>query len=408
MLLQAVFIYLGCLWYISPFFSDLPTLAKALPVFLGLFWGIFVVQGPTALIEKNIFTVYAAVGFIYSVVVAVLIKSDWALFMQVNMLFVGLLAYYIATPLTMQPYAILWIIAIVAVPSAIINNIIQGHSFANVVGALAGTRSTFTMVGATHHVMGLLGSLSLLSAWATWKDNSLVQDKRKIMTFICAVVGTTLLITSGARSYILAVVVAVAATLLFSGNLRKLFYLALVLPIVLVCTLYATGLMASRDSVLGSLLQFRGSGQETDATSGRSDLWDFHMHLFSRSPAVGHTLLDMQMLPVIGPGGVRLSVLRTDGIEASASTESFYDYFLARDGLTSIVTFSFFYALYAVAVWRRDIVFFSCMVFWFVATFGAPLLRISYSVENFLMALVVTQCYRRSAGKPSIAVGSCQ
>ena len=402
MRVQVLYIALTCAWYVSPFYETIPTVLKACPIFIGLIIGACFLGSPTVLIQKNFFSIFVVLGVIYSVLVALLIKGDYALFMQINMLFVGFYAYNIACPYRMQPYAVLWIIMFMALPLSVANNLVQGHPFSNVLGALSGTRSTFTIPGGTHHIMGLLGALSVLGALATLNEAALPRQKRAKMALFCTLLGCALLITSGARSYLLAIAVTIPVALIFRGQLRRQAWLAYALPFAAVPLLYYGGSIASREADIGQLLKLSKDPAEVEATAGRYDLWLFHISLWEQSPVFGNTLdelySDEQALNHDG-GSVQV---RSDGSLALASTESFYDYFLARDGLTSVVTFAFFYGLYCLSIRRGDIVFFSYMLFWFVASFGTALLRITYSIDNFLMALFLTQCYRQLPGLKNV------
>jgi hypothetical protein len=392
---QVLYIALTCVWYVSPFYQSLPTILKASPIFIGLIIGACLLGSPTVLIQKNVFSIFVVLGVVYGVVVALLIKSDHALFMQINMLFVGFYAYYIACPYKMQPYAVLWIIIFMALPLSVANNLVQGHPFSNVLGALSGTRSTFTIPGGTHHIMGLLGALAVLGALATLKEPGLPRQKRAKMASFCTLLGCALLITSGARSYLLAIVVTVPIAHIFRGQLRRRAWLAYALPLAAVPLLYYGGSIASREADIGQLLKLSKDPAEAEATAGRYDLWLFHISLWEESPVFGNTLEDLYSDENALDHDGRSVQVRSDGSAALATTESFYDYFLARDGLTSVVTFAFFYCLYCISIRRGDIVFFSYMVFWFVASFGTALLRITYSIDNFLMALFLIQCYRQ-------------
>jgi hypothetical protein len=393
--LQWLFIIGSSAWFASPIFTDLPTIAKCAPILVGLLLGVCIFATPRILLTVNIFTAYAFVGLLYSIVVAALIKEDSGLVLQINMLFIGMLAYYLATPYRMKPTFIMWIIGLVVLPSALGNALMSGVGLQSMLGSFGGRRTEFTIFGGTHHVMGAMGALCILAAWNGYrlKKNAII-DISAISIMVTACVGSALLISSGARAFAGGLVVAFATALLVKMLLKTAPLLACVVPLVLVPMLYWGAYNVNTNVDVVAFLHPLRDADTADVTSGRIAMWEQHMERFKASPVIGHRLADVEPMAMFDNLGNRSHYIAPDGSITKAGTESLFDYVLARDGLSGIVTIGFYYALFLVGIMRRNEELRLVMLFTLASSVGQPLLRITYVLESFVLGVMLAQAYR--------------
>lgn len=159
-----------------------------------------------------------------------------------------------------------------------------------------------------------------------------------------------------------------------------------VLPLSLAAGLILSLYLATFNPYLAEDLQLSRNdlGGQYTAFSGRDTLWRYNMLSFQQSPLIG-----------AGSNMVRVSaddqLINQFGERVSAGSETYFDYYLARDGIIGIV-----YLL----LWISILVFSSIklpnylsifIVFAFLATVGSAMLKNFYSPSFFILTCVLFQ-----------------
>jgi hypothetical protein len=274
---------------------------------------------------------------------------------------------------------------------------VHGFNFSLVIGSIGPLeRTPLVPLNGTHHFLGIFSTLYFLEAYI----NKRVVDCSVAMLFMSQ---------AGSMAYIIAAVIAVLADqafrLFFSirfGRRTRIIKIGRLVTIAffIFLPLYFFASVNTTINFLDEVNITRNQGTSYTQFSGRDTLWRYNFSTFSAHPWFGG-----------GSQSVRFDkafndYYLEDGSRLEAAAESYFDYYLARDGITGLV----YIILWSVFAWKslqahtpssRVVIWFGMMAALYTG-FG----KVLYSSTILLFIVLLVYAYRLDSCRYSQCVGS--
>jgi hypothetical protein len=304
-------------------------------------------------------------------------RSDTSAILQTGLFWTSILAYQLfASKYIIRGYAFLLVLILLIFPYVITSN-----NYIDIQFLFPSEVNNWKAFVISTHFSSVLGGVLLLFGFF-----NLFKRGRSISDFVIILLGIYLVVFAQSRTTLLATIFSLALGV-FMKNVKKVFLLLLSLSLILSIYL-VTPIIQQNTSLLGSLgnssftrtfLKIDNAKTSSGISSGREWLWKYHIVLFNQYMWTGapRSLLDFKAGDVI------------NGERATAGSESFFTYVLARYGIWGISYYIFFVMLLWKSIKSGEQEYYALVLYSIINCGGISLLGNPYGANNMAIYLYI-------------------
>lgn len=315
--------------------------------------------------KVNSFTAVILSIFLILIVVNFgLVRIDKERLLEIGVFFLPLLGiYFFAIRYPIDERNVFFLFLLLLLPEAIIYSIAFNEYS---IGMLDNSFTLF-LIG-EHHTSTLEVILFVCTLFVYKKTY-------KISFLFLTLLLLVLLYFSGSRGSFIAALVIFCLSILYNNRFFTSF-LKLFIPILLLLSFYAMPIfMDSIQKFLPSSINSQLRVNENNAFAGRDWLWGYHFKLFLDKPYVGNEskYTDLEL------GGKTAT-----GERVSASSESFFTYLLARDGIWALLWYFLFgFFIFNAIKYKNELAYYLSVMFIFM-NFSLSSYSLMYTIFTVL------------------------